>query len=98
MKAFIAAHCFDWPQVCSSGNSVFITEAWASGGFLQGEIFPKFFQRWAKSDEIAFFPFETKKTTFFAENVKIPGVALDPLPTFRRPWTERKCCGGDLPQ
>jgi len=24
-KTFIAAHCFDWPQVCFFGNSVFTT-------------------------------------------------------------------------
>jgi len=43
--------------------------AWASEGFFPGgatRAFSKIFLGGAKSDEICFFPLETKKTTFFA--------------------------------
>jgi len=43
-----------------------------------------FFQGGAKNYEISFFPLETKKTTFFAENFKIQGGPWPSLPPFRR--------------
>jgi len=48
----------------------------------------KIFQRGAKSDEISFFPLETKKTTFFAKNIikkYETSKSIGPLPPFRRP-------------
>ena len=52
----------------------------------------KIFQRGAKSDEISFFPLETKKTTFFAKNIikkYETSKSIGPLPPFRRPWLLR---------
>jgi len=50
------------------------------GGGQQG-IFPKVFPWGAKSGEIWFLPLEIEKTTLFANNFKIQGRPMPPLPT-----------------
>jgi len=76
---WIAAYAGLWlssvAAYCSRGH--FWVRTWASEGFFPGGATRGFFQnfsmREAKSGEIVFFPLETKKSTFFAENFKIQG-------------------------
>jgi len=51
----------------------------------QWGIFPNFFPGGGESGEIWFYPSKLKKQPFFANNFKIQGGAIPPLPPFRRP-------------
>jgi len=44
-----------------------IFSRWGNSGFIQGK--PKSYFHGGPSDEISFYPLETKKTTFFAKHL-----------------------------